>query len=109
MQSNSGINTDTLYDEPSTFKRWLVLITGSLLFFLFIHTNEFIKSNWCGIDEDFGINAVQLGNLSGMYFYGNFLLLFPAGLLLDRFSPKKTRDFSNVCHDCFHVCFPAEQ
>ncbi len=39
--------------------------------------------------KDLSINAHQLGLLSSMYFYGGFLILFPAGLLLDRFSTKK--------------------
>ena len=34
-------------------------------------------------------NAATLGTMSAMYFYACFLIIFPAGLLLDRYSPRK--------------------
>jgi len=68
---------------------WLVTLTASLFFFY-----EFIQLNlFNAIDvqlmEAFKLNAPQLGQLSSMYFYANALCLFPAGILLDRFSTKK--------------------
>ena len=41
------------------------------------------------IMKDFALNAHQLSNMSSLYFYGNFLMVFPAGILLDNFSIKK--------------------
>lgn len=75
--------------DPSAFHAWLVLIAASLMFFY-----TFIQMNMLNpidsiIMHDFHFNASHLGSMSSMYFYGNFLLLFPAGLLLDRFSPRK--------------------
>ncbi len=68
---------------------WVVTLTASLFFFY-----EFIQLNlFNAIDvqlmQAFKLNAPQLGQLSSMYFYANALCLFPAGILLDRFSTKK--------------------
>ena len=38
----------------------------------------------------FDINGVALGNLAACYFYAYLILQIPAGLLLDRFGPRKT-------------------
>lgn len=68
---------------------WVVVLTASLFFFYeFIQLNLF---NAIDVDlmKEFGVNAVQLGNLASMYFYANLLFLFPAGNLLDRYSTKK--------------------
>lgn len=68
---------------------WLVTLTASLFFFYeFIQLNLFNAiSN--DLMQDFNLDAAQLGNLSSMYFYANALFLFPAGILLDRYSTKK--------------------
>lgn len=69
---------------------WAVVLTASLFFFYeFIQLNMF---NAIAVDlmQEFHLDAAQLGNLSSMYFYANAILLFPAGLLLDRFSTKKS-------------------
>lgn len=38
----------------------------------------------------FSIGGAELGNLTACYFYAYLLLQIPAGLLLDRFGPRKT-------------------
>lgn len=68
---------------------WLSTLTAALFFFY-----EFIQLNlFNAIDvqlmQDFQLNAPQLGQLASMYFYANALFLFPAGMMLDRFSTKK--------------------
>lgn len=40
--------------------------------------------------SSFDINATTLGNLVASYFYAYLILQIPAGLLLDRFGPRKT-------------------
>lgn len=68
---------------------WVVTLTASLFFFYeFIQMNLFNAIN-VQLREAFQLNAVQLGQLFSMYFYANFLCLFPAGNLLDRYSTKK--------------------
>jgi MFS family permease len=77
---------------------WVVVITASLFFFY-----EFIQMNlFNAINEQlraaYSLNAVQLGQLFSMYFYANFLCLFPAGNLLDRFSTRKLLIFAvSIC------------
>lgn len=75
--------------ENHTRLGWWVTLAASLYFFY-----EFIQLNlFNAIDvqlmQDFQLNAPQLGQLASMYFYANALFLFPAGILLDRFSTKK--------------------
>ncbi|MEO8963559.1 MAG: MFS transporter [Gammaproteobacteria bacterium] len=68
---------------------WLVTLTASLFFFYeFIQLNLFSAIN-VQLMQTFHLNAPQLGQLASMYFYANVLCLFPAGILLDRYSTKK--------------------
>lgn len=68
---------------------WIVILTASLFFFYeFIQLNMF-NAIATDLMQDFQIDARGVGSLSSMYFYANALLLFPAGMLLDRFSPRK--------------------
>lgn len=68
---------------------WLVTLIASLFFFYeFIQMNLFNAIN-TQLREAFQLDAIQLGQLFSMYFYANFLCLFVAGNLLDRFSTRK--------------------
>jgi len=68
---------------------WVVTLTASLFFFYeFIQMNVFNSINE-QLREVYHLDAVQLGQLFSMYFYANFMVLFPAGSLLDRFSTRK--------------------
>lgn len=68
---------------------WVVTVTASLFFFYeFIQMNMFNAIN-VQLREAFHLDAVSLGQLFSMYFYANFLCLFLAGNLLDRFSTRK--------------------
>lgn len=77
---------------------WLVTLTASLFFFYeFIQMNFFNAIN-AELRVAFNLDAVQLGQLFSMYFYANFLFLFPAGNLLDRYSTKKLLLFAiTIC------------
>lgn len=71
------------------FLAWTVTLIASLFFFY-----EFIQMNMLNaitadLMRDFQLDAASLGKLSSMYFWANMLFLFPAGMLLDRFSTKK--------------------
>ncbi len=73
----------------AAWQAWIVVFSASLFFlFEFMQVNMF-NAIAPGIIRSFHIDAVQLGNLSTAYFYANVLFLFPAGMLLDRFSPRK--------------------
>jgi MFS family permease len=68
---------------------WVVVLTAALFFFYeFIQMHIFNTIN-VHLRETYQLNAVQLGQFFSMYFYANFLCLFLAGNLLDRFSTKK--------------------
>ena len=68
---------------------WVVVLSAALFFFFeFIQMNMFNAIN-PSLILAFKVTATQLGNLSAMYFYGNVLFLFVAGIVLDRFSTRK--------------------
>lgn len=89
-----------MHQEKNAHKAlaWVVTITASLFFFYeFIQMNLFNAIN-VQLREAFQLDAVQLGQLFSMYFYANFLCLFPAGNLLDRYSTKKLLLFAvTIC------------
>ncbi len=68
---------------------YLVVFSAALFFlFEFINMNSFNALN-DELRSYFQVSALQISNLSAMYFYANVIFLLPAGLLLDRFSTKK--------------------
>ena len=68
---------------------WIVVLSASLFFFYeFIQLTLFSAIN-VQLMQAFHLNAPQLGQLSSMYFYTNAIFIFPAGILLDRYSTKK--------------------
>jgi MFS family permease len=76
--------------EKPSFLPWLVCFAASLFFFYeFIQGNMFasIADN---IMHDFHIQADKMTYLSSIYYLSNVVFLFAAGMLLDRFSTKKT-------------------
>lgn len=78
----------TEYKQDS-LQAWIICLTGTMFFFL-----ESIRINMYDVLSTklmsvFSVNAFAYGKLSAGYLFANILLLFPAGLLLDRFSTKK--------------------
>lgn len=92
--------SDSVRHEKTKHTRlaWVVTLTAALFFFYeFIQMNLFNTIN-TELRETFQLDAVQLGQLFSMYFYANFLCLFPAGNLLDRFSTRKLLIFAvSIC------------
>lgn len=87
---------NTAYYKNHNVLAWVVTLTASLFFFYeFIQFNLFNAIS-TDLMRDFQLNAAELGNLSSMYFYANALFLFPAGIMLDRFSTKKMLLFAVV-------------
>ena len=80
-------------ESSSSKERWLpwcICFAASLFFFY-----EFIQGNMFAsiaddIMQDFHIQAGSLTYLSSVYYVSNVLFLFVAGVILDRFSAKKT-------------------
>ncbi|MDI9818462.1 MULTISPECIES: MFS transporter [unclassified Legionella] len=76
--------------STSLFLPWLVCFSASLFFFYeFIQGNMFasIADN---IMHDFHVQADKMAYLSSIYYLSNVIFLFVAGMVLDRFSTKKT-------------------
>ncbi len=67
---------------------WVVFSAALFFLFEFINMNSFNALN-DQLRSYFQVNALQISNLSAMYFYANVIFLIPAGLLLDRISTKK--------------------
>lgn len=80
--------------NSSAFHQWVILVAASLMFFYTFIQMNMLNPIGSIVMQSFSISAAQLGSLSAMYFYGNFLLIFPAGLILDRVSPRKILFFS---------------
>src|SRR5690606_21512991 len=88
MYINKINDGGTAHDERPWYK-WLVCLCASLFFFYeFIQMNMFNAIS-AQLMQAFHINAAQLGRLSAFYFIANVVFLFPAGMLLDRYSARK--------------------
>lgn len=68
---------------------WLVCLSAGLFFFYEFIQMQMFNSISSDLMRDFSLNAEQLGYLSASYLYADVLFLFPAGMLLDRFSTRK--------------------
>ena len=85
VEEYKGIDVDKTSLLP-----WVVCFASSLFFFYeFIQGNMFasIADN---IMHDFHIQADKMTYLSSIYYVSNVIFLFAAGMMLDRFSTKKT-------------------
>ena len=77
------------FSMESAARAWIVCLAASLFFFY-----EFIQMNMFNalsihLMQAFHINATNLGQISAYYFIANVIFLFPAGMLLDRYSTRK--------------------
>ncbi|NBX84961.1 MAG: MFS transporter [Gammaproteobacteria bacterium] len=83
VQVASGI------DKPSLLQAWLVCFFAGLFFlFEFIQLSSFDALNhW--VQNFYHLKASQVGLLGSSFLWGNVLFLLPAGLLLDKFGPRK--------------------
>jgi len=80
-----------------TAKSWLVVMSSSLLFFYTFFILNILSTISKEVMATFQIGPTEMGFMSSMYFYSNFILLFPGGLLLDRLSTKKIVLFAMAC------------
>lgn len=69
---------------------WLVCCAAGMFFFYeFIQLNVFNTISK-ELIENFHLSPKQLGIFSSCYFYAQIIFILPAGLILDKFSVKKT-------------------
>lgn len=86
VEANKLLQPDI--QQSSAFHSWCVILTATLFsFYIMIQINLF---NAISVDlvRELNLSEKQLGYLVAFYFYGNILFLFPAGILLDRFSVR---------------------
>lgn len=86
--------TTTMPPSTSFFKRiqpGLVVFSASLFFFFeFLQMNMFNALDPSLYKAFHLTDSTQLGQLSACFMYSMVLFLFPAGMILDRFSTRKT-------------------
>jgi len=76
-------------NQTSLLRSWCVVLSSALFFFyIFIQMNLFNSIN-VELVKEFKLNARQISQMYAFFAYGNVLFLFPAGILLDRFSVRK--------------------
>lgn len=78
------------------FRAWTIWLL-SAIFMFYKYAIEVSPSVMTGtLMRTFDIGGVELGNLAACYFYAYLLLQIPAGLLLDKFGPRKTTTLAIV-------------
>ncbi len=75
--------------KQSLVRAWSVVFAASLFFFFEFGLNNIFNVLEPYLSQDYQLGAVSMGWISSLYFYANVAALIPAGVLLDRFSPKK--------------------
>ena len=85
-QAKNAINSNS---EFSALRAWGVVFATSLFFFFEFGLNNIFNVLEPYLSQDYHLGATAMGLISSLYFYANVLALIPAGILLDRFSPKK--------------------
>lgn len=75
---------------------WVIWLLSSLFMFYkyAIEVSPSVMTN--DLMSTFNIDGVQLGNLAACYFYAYLIMQLPAGLLLDRFGPRKVTSIAIV-------------
>jgi MFS family permease len=85
------MKTKKMHDKLNyPFRAWTIWLL-SAIFMFYKYALEVSPSVMTStLMNAFDISGVALGNLAACYFYAYLLLQIPAGLLLDRFGPRKT-------------------
>ncbi|HEX2578776.1 MAG TPA: MFS transporter [Rhabdochlamydiaceae bacterium] len=71
-------------------RAWMIWLLSALFMFYKYALEVSPSVMTSALMTAFNISGVSLGNLAACYFYAYLLLQIPAGLLLDRFGPRKT-------------------
>lgn len=69
-------------------KEWAITLVGALFFFYAFMQVNLMTPLGHELLKAYNTNLSSISFLTAAYFYGNILFIIPAGLLLDRYSPK---------------------
>ncbi|MDF2940869.1 MAG: major facilitator family transporter [Gammaproteobacteria bacterium] len=70
-------------------KASLIVFVASLFFFYLLGLFNIFDSLESYIAAEYSLSPVKMGLVSSLDFYTNIMFLIPAGILLDRYSPRK--------------------
>jgi len=71
------------------YQSWVVVLTAGLFFFFEYIKMTMFNSLSQALIKSFHVGAFKLATLSSYYFLSQIILLFPAGVLLDRYDVKR--------------------
>ena len=74
--------------QSSLVKSCFILFITSLLFFYIFAIGNAFNSLGPFIAAKFNLSPAKLGFISSLYFYTDLLFLIPAGIIVDRYSPR---------------------
>ena len=92
-------------NHSTSLTAWLVCVSAALFFFYEFIQMNMLNSIGAMLMADFHIDAAQLGNLSASYLYADALLLFPAGLIVDRTSVRLVTIIGMIVAIFFTILF----
>ena len=95
--------------KSSLLHAWLIWLLSSLfMFYKFVlEVSPSVMTNT--LMNAFDISGAQLGNFAACYFYAYLLLQIPAGLLLDRFGPRKVTTLAIIVCACGGFLFASAE
>ncbi len=88
MATSTTLSEHSQQTASAPLISWLVCLSAGLFFFYEFIQMQMFNSISNDLMRDFSLNAEQLGYLSASYLYADVIFLFPAGILLDRFSTR---------------------
>lgn len=83
---------------------WLTVFATASFVFLINSVNN-LTAITPYLSTQFHFSAYEIGVLFACYYYANFLFVFWAGIILDRFSPKKVLLISYLIANCSILAF----
>ncbi len=86
---NPAIESEQYAVTVPRYLPWLVVFSASLFFFYEFIQMQMFNTISHDLLSDFKISATTLGYVASGYFLADVMFLFPAGMLIDRFSTKR--------------------